>query len=304
MVQLWEWQQPFKRLPRISKFLGFSENVRGEPLKPALPPEYFADMAINHRKQLLESMLPGAQRFLTELPAFDKSTFGQKLSCTVFNTSFHGDFAAYFKAVLKNREGELIQFDSQWIRLDEEGSTRARHMDCWHVQYALKQTQRQIMVDMNLPGCGKTTDFMRGTPGGYLSLAKLRMIGNTTAVQVNSEGKPIAMMTAKVVTWAQLFLMGNAANFTAQEIFTAGCYLERIITERERPKKSQLKGMAASLNANNHEWDGVAGWQGRGVNKHEVYWNDRKQMRNPSAWSASPAAWGGSWGEKRWRHPS
>ena len=313
-VQRWEWHQPFNQHPRPSVVARCaSENSRGQPLAPAFPPEYFADMAINHRKQL-ESMLRGrperlpalghAWRFVTELPSLDKSTFGEKLSDIVFQTTFAGDLAVYFKALLKNREGELIQFDGAWVALDEPSSIdRAMQRDCWHVQYALTQDQRELMVDMGLPGSGKKPDIVgKGEPviGGKLALQQLRAIGTTTAVQVDNEGKPIAMRWAKVVTWPQLFLMGDMVDFTAQEIFTAGCLLERIMTVRERPKSSKLSSMAWLMANNGSDGQGVQWWHaGKRSDGRQGHWNDSKQGWSSEAWGASCF-----WEEKRWGHPS
>ena len=303
MVQRWEWHQPFDQHRKPSEVAhGASENARGQPMEPAFPPEYFADMAIIHRKHL-ESMVrrpaPGQSwRFITDLPSLDKSTFGQKLPHSVFHSRFEGNLATYFKAFCKNREGELIQFGGAWVALEEASSIDwAMQRDCWHVQYASTQAQRTVMVDMCLPGSGKKASLGgKGTPApeGKLTLGQLRAIGTTTAVQVDNEGKPIAMREAKVVTWAQLFLMGDVAQFTAQEIFTAGCLLERITTERERSKSSTVSAMASLMSRGGKQESGVQ-WVHAGKRGDGSYWNEKQ------GWY--PQAWGASSEEKRWRHP-
>ena len=112
-----------------------------------MPPLYFADMAINHRKQLLarlDETLHGSHWCPSELPSIDKETFGQKLSDDVFQAKFMGDLGVYFKALLNSREGELLQLPGgSWVTIDEQTLPRLLCRDCWHVQYARTREQRQ-----------------------------------------------------------------------------------------------------------------------------------------------------------------
>ena len=94
---------------------GATHNVRGQPLAPVFPPEYFADMVMNHRKQLEQSLPGSCWRLESELPALDKGTVGQKVSSDVCHTQFEGDMWTYFKARLKGREGELLGIDGKWM---------------------------------------------------------------------------------------------------------------------------------------------------------------------------------------------
>ena len=101
--------------------------------------------------------------------------------------------------------------------------------------------------------------------------------------------------------------MGDVQDFTAQEIFTAGCILERILTVRERPAPGKVSAMASRLAENDLDGQGryekryrdaqrwCAAEKGNGRQGHLNDWKQR------TWWS--PEAWGASWNEKRWEHP-
>ena len=245
MVQQWQWDYPFSKFPTPSMVRGETVNGRGEPLVALSPPEYFGDMVIHHRKQLLEKIPSMSQsRFVKDLPSLDKDTLGQKLPKDVINRSCGGDMGKWFKAILKSREGELLQFDGSWKAAAEvdggfPGGATTQCKAFWHCQYAQTWDQRLQMVALGMPGTG--TPRSKIAIGSPLDLAQLRQIGNTTVCTIDGEGNPIKMREAKVVTWPQLFLVGAQNDFTAQEVFAAGWQLERIMTERVRPWNSDEK---------------------------------------------------------------
>jgi len=223
-------------------------------------------MAIHHRKQLEQMLLDRHYwRFTTALPSLDKGTFGQKLSWNSYDTVFQSDMAAYFKALLKGREGELLLLPGgSWKTERDVGKfpPEAVLRACQHVQYARTQTQRDKLVYLRLPGCPKPAI------GGDLSQADLTYIGTTTVCKVQM-GRPVAMMEATVVTWPQLFLLGLVHQFTAQEVFTAGWLCERILSGRVRPWKSETK-MAAYWMAQNEQEE--KGRKRRGVDTSQTPW--------------------------------
>ena len=263
---------------------------------PKSPPEYFADVAIHHRKKLTE-MIPFLKlsRFVEDLPSLNKDTLGQKLPKDEINRSCGGDMAKWFKAILKSREGELLQFDGSWKAAAEvdggfPGGATTQCKAFWHVQYAQTWGQRLQMVALGMPGTG--TPHSKIAIGSPLDLAKLRQIGNTTVCTIDGEGNPIKMREAKVVTWPQLFLVGAQNDFTAQEVFAAGWQLERIMTERVRPWNSDEKKAANILKKNNKE-----GGQPEGRPPLHVC-HDRgsqKEEGSTGQWWNSGSSWNSSW---------
>ena len=92
MVQQWHWFQPFVMCRKPCQTgLDITENPRGQPMAPAYPVEWFANLSIFHRKQLEETIksLRGQDvRFAEELPHLDKDKFGQQLSDADFQQRF------------------------------------------------------------------------------------------------------------------------------------------------------------------------------------------------------------------------
>ena len=73
---------------KVNDARGIDQNDNGQPLAPAGPVEFFASLAVFHRKQMELSVQMGIHkqhaRFMDELPSFDASTFGQHLTAEVW----------------------------------------------------------------------------------------------------------------------------------------------------------------------------------------------------------------------------
>jgi hypothetical protein len=155
-------------------------------------------------------------------------------------TRFRGDLAVLLRAICKNREGELLQFDGKWVyfhtdrQLDGSELGKSWERQHFHVQHARTMEQRAKMISLGLAGSEKSTPAIGGD---FLTPKEMQEIGDTTVCKVGPSGVD-AMREAKVVTWPQLFVIGMSHNFTAMEVFTAGILMERILTVRERPWKS------------------------------------------------------------------
>ena len=305
MVQQWQWDYPFKKFPTPSMLLGETHNSNGEELGPKSPPEYFADVVIHHRKKLTE-MIPSLclklSRFVEDLPSLNADTLGQKLPKDEINRSCVADMATWFKAILKSREGELLQFDGSCkaaVEVDGgfPGGATTQCKGSWHVQYAQTWGQKNQMVFLGMPGTGEPDSKI--AIDSPLDLAKLRKIGSTTVCIIDGQGNPTKMREAKVVTWPQLFLLGATNEFTAQEVFAAGWQLERIMTERVRPGNSDEKKAANILKKNNKEGGQPEGrpplhvCRDRGSQKEEgstgQWWNSGSSWN--SSWNSSWPSW-------------
>jgi hypothetical protein len=217
---------------------------------PKYPPEYFADMAISHRKTLAELLnnKDSHWRLLTQMPDLDKDKFGQLITTDEFEKTFDGRYDKYFNALCKIREGELLQFSGTWRPLTIPTSdSRPRDIANMHVQYANSHRQRTLMEDQGLPGTPKKTH--RRPPGiaQKMSQEMLSRIGTTTVCKLGQNGNPKSMKEAKVVTWPQLFILGRQWGFSAMEIFATGSYMERIMSQRIRPTPGVTSTDAAHL---------------------------------------------------------
>lgn len=288
MVQRWQWDHPFSKFEKpVVVAEGVRFNSRNEPMTPAHPPEYFGNMSIMHRKKLVEKLSDPKgiehSRFAHDLPSFDRSTLGQKMSKTKFDQVFGGSMATLLNAICLGRQGELLQFDGGWVSLPSgfpESHTHSKGH--WHCQYAKTVGQRQRMRGMNLPGTQYAK--MRAQEGWQvMGQADLMRIGDTTVCRIGRNGIPMQMREAKVVTWPQLFLLGIAHDFTAHEVFAAGWQLERIMTERERPWCNDAK-TAHRVMIQSHQ----SSQRGESSSREQSW-------KSESSWDSSWAGWHSSW---------
>ena len=138
MAHEWRPEAPFTLRPKPSEIIrGVQVNTRGEAIQPALPPEFFADLSIHHRKELedlTKTAAIGARRFTLAIPSIDKSSYGKKMNQHMFNR--FGSYQIWMKALLKSREGEVLQIDGSWVRADPEMCEMMEEIGAWHVQYA------------------------------------------------------------------------------------------------------------------------------------------------------------------------
>ena len=149
-----------------------------------------------------------------------------------------------------------------------------------------------------MPGTGKPDSKI--AIDRPLDLAELRQIGSTTVCTIDGQGNPIKMREAKVVTWPQLFLLGAENEFTAQEVFTAGWQLERIMTERVRPWNSDEKKAAALLKKNAKEGARVQKAAGRSSQEEQPEFvchsrSSQKEEGSTGQWWNSGSSWNSSW---------
>lgn len=115
------------------------------------------------------------------------------------------------------------------------------------------------MCKMGLPGAGQSAGLWhehwhdgRYVPaiGGKVRAIHRQAIGSTTVCRVDAAGNIKSLKRARVVTWPQLFLLGEHNSFTAQEIFATGMLMERMTTARERAWKSNLKKATEKVEKN------------------------------------------------------
>ena len=138
---------------------GVQFNTNGQLMAPANAPEWFADLSIHHRTELeqkcddyhcqWQSAAIGATgrgspewwRFAEELPDLDKDQFGLKLTWEKFWTVWGARVFEILKAIMKNREGELLQIKGEWTPVDDIDDNVSNNQifssrEFWHVQYA------------------------------------------------------------------------------------------------------------------------------------------------------------------------
>jgi len=211
-------------------------------------------MALHHKATFLSHLSKGGShwRLLSQLPHLDQDRFGHKLSQAEFEETFGGDAPTFFQALFSIHEGELLQLDLiAWLGRDDlEGRgciDNALFISAWHVQYAISYAQRRRMVKLGLPGTQAKLTIGSLANQTWVSEATLQTIGDTTVCKLDNMGFPEKLVEAKVVTWPQLFLFGAVWGYSAQEIYTAGCQLERILTRRERSQSSRFAQDAAIL---------------------------------------------------------
>ena len=105
--------------------------------------------------------------------------------------------------------------------------------------------QRQLMCHLKLPGCDPLNEvpLPKGCPSlppiedGIVTAAHRRAISTTSICKVDQEGNVIALRTCQVVTWPQLFLIGESHHLTARDIFLAGMFMEKLLSCRQRAWK-------------------------------------------------------------------
>jgi hypothetical protein len=134
---------------------GVQVNTNGQRMERANAPEWFADLSIHHRTELeqkcddYQSAAIGATgrgspewwRFAEELPDLDKDQFGLKLTQEKFSTVWGARVFEILKAIMKNREGELLQIKGEWTPVDDIDDNVSNNQifssrEFWHVQYA------------------------------------------------------------------------------------------------------------------------------------------------------------------------
>jgi len=228
-------------------------DIKGIPLEPVYPPEYFADMACHHRKAFLEELSSrrserhcgaGHWRLLDALPCLDAEHFGEELPHGKYKERYGADPVQFFKCLFNIHAGELLGVETEWeYGLPKEAFNR----ECIHVQYALNQQQQKHMMRMHLPGTQswKYSDQRLDqpppeTPSVMLTWKEHWNIGNTLVTRLDPPGRK----KGKVVTWPQLFHLG-AHKYTAMEIFACGCHMELMLSARDRAKHGSGKYDAA-----------------------------------------------------------
>ena len=235
-----------------------THNKNGAPFVPCYPPEVFGDMGIDHRKTieklmessrdktLLRAMVGSHWRFSDALPDLDVKCMGKILSQEKFNDVFGGDLEVYIKALIKSREGELLQLDGSWVGIEDIPGVDAARLCrcCWHVQYATSEWQQCEMKTVGMPGAPGVKTLPADEP---MKPEEMRRLGSTSVCRLDEQGKPIAMRRAKVLTWGQLLLLGAHNGHTAMEVFAAGSCMERILSDRERSWPRAENKMAKTI---------------------------------------------------------
>ena len=101
------------------------------------------------------------------------------------------------------------------------------------------------MCHLKLPGCDPLNEvpLPKGCPSlppiedGIVTAAHRRAISTTSICKVDQEGNVISLRTCHVVTWPQLFLIGESHHLTARDIFLAGMFMEKLLSCRQRAWK-------------------------------------------------------------------
>ena len=151
---------------------GVQVNTNGQRMAPANAPEWFADLSIHHRTELeqkcddYQSAAIGATgcgstesdhnwwRFALELPDLDKDHFGLKLTQEKFSTVWGARVFEILKAIMKNREGELLQIKGEWTHVDDIEDNVSNNQifssrEFWHVQYAKSVVHLRLSLEFS-----------------------------------------------------------------------------------------------------------------------------------------------------------
>jgi hypothetical protein len=92
MVQQWHWFQPFVMCRKPSETeLDITENARGQPMAPAYPVEWFANLSIFHKKQLEETInsLCGQDVRFAEEPTWTRISLASSSLMLISNKGLH-----------------------------------------------------------------------------------------------------------------------------------------------------------------------------------------------------------------------
>lgn len=215
------------------------------------------------------------------------------------NIRFGERLETFLKALVKWREGELLQFNGNWSQVDPDWADAENGMarEWMHVQYARDATQRELMVQMGLPGSGKSKD-------GHLSPGDLAAIGASTVMFFREDEGLVALREARVLTWPQLMMLGMERDYTCLETFVVGCLMEKICSVRERPWKSELTRLV-----NGYEKGTLGARKGKGAalgarNKGDYRGSGRPPLRQGKGQPPPPpppaSSYEHQWGATQW----
>jgi hypothetical protein len=266
--------------------------------------EFFADVAISHKKTFeffIEMAAIGASdppvTRLEDAPCADKARIGQILPQSEFESRYKKSWVEFYRTLLKGFEGELLALELEMTTVPEHERHHALIPPvAFHVQYAKTQEQRTCMTDQGLPGTMRTYKHRQGIK---MSRSRLREIGSTSVCEMNPPGVVCGWAQAKVLTWPQLFFLGMKWGFSPMEIFLFGMSLERILTVREHPHRSEMSQVRHDLELGHKgRSSSQPGWSSWSP------WSESDQAEWERADRAMAEQHGGSWGSGGWQHGS